>query len=128
MILITGGAAQGKRTFAAERLGITEFADGGTALLDELMKAECVTDYQLAVKRLMEEGADPLAFTEKLCAEGKVRAVIMNEIGCGIVPIDRAERLWRENAGRCGCIIAANAGTVIRMVCGIPTAIKGELP
>lgn len=128
MIFITGGAAQGKRTFAAERLGIKEFTDGGTAPLDELMRAECVTDFQLAVKRLTEEGADPLAFTEKICTEGKTRVIIMNEIGCGIVPIDRAERFWRENVGRCGCIIAANAETVIRMVCGIPTAIKGELP
>ena len=128
MILITGGAAQGKRTFAEKKLGITRFTDCGEASFEELMLAECVTDYQLAVKRLTDEGSDPVAFTERLCREGKLKAVIMNEIGCGIVPIDKGERLWRENTGRCGCIIAASADVVIRMVCGLPSVIKGELP
>ena len=49
----------------------------------------------------------------------------MDEIGCGIVPMEKSERVWRENAGRCGCIIAANSVKVIRIVCGIPDIIKG---
>ena len=128
MIFITGGAAQGKRTFAREKLGINVFSDGAAAQYEELFGAVCITDYQLLVRRLMNEGTDPAAFTERLCAEGKLSAVIMNEVGCGIVPIEKDERLWRENCGRCGCILAEKADAVIRMVCGIPTVIKGELP
>ena len=128
MIFITGGAAQGKRTFARERLGITVFTDGAAAGYDEISAARCITGYQLLVRRLMNDGEDPAAFTEKLCAEGKLSAVIMDEVGCGIVPIDKDERIWRENCGRCGCIIAEKADAVIRMVCGIPAVIKGEMP
>lgn len=128
MIFITGGTAQGKRRFAAERLGLTNFSDGEKAAYEALTASQVITDYHKLVRRLMNDGADPVAFTEKLCTSGGLTAIIMDEVGCGIVPVDKDERLWRENCGRCGCMIAAKADTVIRMVCGIPTAIKGELP
>ena len=128
MIFITGGISQGKRTFAVKALGITGFTSGADASPGQVLSAECVTDYQLFVRRLMNTDTDPEAFTKRLCGESKITAVIMNEIGCGIVPINKEERLWRETAGRCGCILAAHADTVVRMVCGIPTVIKGELP
>ncbi|MCR5122588.1 MAG: bifunctional adenosylcobinamide kinase/adenosylcobinamide-phosphate guanylyltransferase [Ruminococcus sp.] len=128
MIFIIGGTAQGKRLFAAECLGMTDFSDGGKASYEALMDSEVIVDYHKLVRRLMNDGFDPVTFTENLCSNDKPTAIIMDEVGCGIVPIDKDERIWRENCGRCGCIIAANANTVIRMVCGIPTAIKGELP
>ena len=53
------------------------------------------------------------------------RVIVMDEVGSGIVPMEKADRLWREACGRCGCMIAARADRVIRLVCGIPTIIKG---
>ena len=50
----------------------------------------------------------------------------MNEIGCGIIPLEKSERKWREITGRAGCIIAERAETVYRVCCGIATVIKGE--
>ena len=52
----------------------------------------------------------------------------MDEIGCGIVPIEKTERMLRELTGQCGCIIAEHADCVIRMTCGVPAVLKGELP
>lgn len=128
MIFITGGTAQGKHSFASERLGMTRFSDGGNDSYEAICAAEVITDYHKLVRRLMNDGKDPVGFTERLCSEGRQAAIIMDEVGCGIVPIEKQERLWRENCGRCGCIIAEKADTVIRMVCGIPTLLKGELP
>ena len=34
---------------------------------------------------------------------------------------------WRERAGRLGCALAARADVVVRMTCGIPQVIKGNL-
>ena len=53
--------------------------------------------------------------------------VICSETGCGIVPLDKKERLAREATGRLMCALAAEADTVVRMICGIPQVIKGEI-
>lgn len=127
MVMITGGAHQGKRAFAEEALGISEahITDGRKCPFDEAVNAACITNYHELVRRL---GDDCAAFTEELCQRNSSAVIIMDEIGCGIVPMEKSERVWRENVGRCGCIIAAKAETVVRMVCGIPTVIKGSMP
>lgn len=124
MILITGGAFQGKREFAKTRFGLSEndIIDGGKCSISELANARYICNYELAVKRMIAEKNDPLKFTEKLDCE----IVIMNEIGCGIIPLEKSEREWREITGRAGCILADRAETVIRVCCGIPAIIKGE--
>ena len=44
-----------------------------------------------------------------------------------VVPLDAQERAWREAVGRMSCELASQAETVVRMVCGIPVVLKGEL-
>lgn len=50
--------------------------------------------------------------------------VISNEIGSGIVPIDKKDRLWREQTGRMLTKIASQADEVYRVFSGIPQKIK----
>lgn len=128
MIMITGGAYQGKRQYAAEKLNITQMLDGAECDISSVTKTVCIYNYHMLVKRLMKQGIEPIAFTQRFCTENPDSAVIINEIGCGIIPMEKEDREWRENVGRCGRIIAEHSHSVIRMVCGIPTAIKGELP
>ncbi len=125
MVMVTGGAYQGKTAYAMRKFGLAEndVADGSAASREALKNARCISNYQELVRRL---GDDSIAFTEELCRCNRKAVVIMDEIGCGIVPVDKSERVWRENVGRCGCIIAANSDTVVRMVCGIPAVIKGD--
>lgn len=127
MIMITGGAFQGKREYAKKRFGFfdEDILNGGNCELEAVLTAKCVTDYQLAVKHLLEENADPEEFTRRLCRENSGAVIIINEIGGGIIPLEKSERIWREETGRSGCIIAENSCEVIRLVCGIPTKIKG---
>ena len=100
MILITGGAFQGKKDFA-ESFG-----------LDNIMY-----DFHLLVRNC--ENIDILM--EK--AE-KSSVVVSDDIGCGIVPLDKEDRLWRERTGRCLCILAQKAEKVYRVSMGIPVRIK----
>ncbi|MBQ2910721.1 MAG: bifunctional adenosylcobinamide kinase/adenosylcobinamide-phosphate guanylyltransferase, partial [Clostridia bacterium] len=51
---------------------------------------------------------------------------IADEIGCGIIPLEKSDRIYREALGRFLCDLAAISDTVIRVTCGIPTFIKGE--
>jgi len=125
MVMVTGGAYQGKTLYAIGSLGISaeDIIDCANCDITDVLNARCITNYHKLVRRL---GDKCISFTEELCRCNQSAVVIIDEIGCGIVPIERSERVWRENVGRCGCIIAANSDKVIRVVCGIPTFIKGE--
>lgn len=127
MIMITGGAYSGKKAYAKERFGFSdeEILNGGECPPEAVFTAKCIADYQFLVKRLLEEKQDAQAFTERLCKENPNAVVIMNEIGAGIIPLEKSERVWREETGRAGCLIAANSCEVIRLTCGIAANIKG---
>ncbi len=128
MIMITGGAFSGKKDYAKKRFGFSdeEILNGENCSLEAVFSAKCIADYQLIVKRLLEENADVQTFTERLCKEDPNAIVIINEIGAGIIPLEKSDRIWREETGRSGCLIARNSSEVIRLACGIPTTIKGE--
>ena len=78
---------------------------------------------QLLTRRMLEQGKSPAELLPALI--GKV--VICDELGCGIVPVDRADEDWRESTGRLCCDLAAQADRVILVRCGISRTIKGEL-
>lgn len=124
MVMITGGAYQGKIAYVTQNFGIaeTDIADGALCDLNTLKTARCISNYHVLVKRL---GDDCIAFTQELCRVNTGSVIIIDEIGCGIVPLEKSERVWRENVGRCGCIIASASETVVRVVCGVATVIKG---
>lgn len=49
---------------------------------------------------------------------------VTNEVGMGIVPENRASRLYRDLVGRCNQIIAESADQVTMVVSGIPFNLK----
>lgn len=108
----------------ARSIGITDFCDGASAGLDRNWNCSCINNYQLLVKRQLEAGLDPVREAERLIDECPEIVIISTEIGCGIVPMEKSERLWREAVGRVCCLLAEKSSRVIRLVCGIPTIIK----
>ena len=50
--------------------------------------------------------------------------LVTNELGYGVVPVDRFDREYREKTGRVCCEIAKQATEVHRVICGIGTVIK----
>lgn len=127
MKLIIGGAWQGKQAYVKEVLGIKEeILDGKTCSMEECCKAACVRNYHLFVKRMLEQGEDPLERTAYLAEKNPKVVVIINEIGAGIIPLEREERIWREWAGRTGCYLAEQSELVVRIQCGLPVIIKDK--
>ena len=51
---------------------------------------------------------------------------VTNEVGMGIMPENALARKYRDLAGRCNQVIAAGAGTVTLVVCGVPLHLKKE--
>ena len=125
MMLMIGGAYEGKTEYA-EAVGISDICNGETAGFDEIKKHKCVKKYQKLVKMQLESGLDPLIEAEKLFDECPDIVIISTEIGCGIVPIEKSERIWRETVGKVCCFIAAKSEKVIRISCGIASVIKGN--
>lgn len=109
MILIVGGAYQGKKEYAVKEFG-NEY--------------EIVFDYHLRVREQLKEGKDIYKEAERLISENDKIVITSDELGCGIVPVDAFEREWREKNGRLNCFLAERAKSVIRVICGTGVKIK----
>lgn len=127
--MIIGGAFQGKTPFAKEHFGLSdeEIIDGEICDYNAAIKAKCVKKFHALVRRIVEENGNVSEYVERLCRENPNAVIITNEIGSGIIPLEKSERIWREQVGKAGCIIAKNSELVVRIYCGIPEVIKGEL-
>lgn len=152
MILVTGGMAQGKREFA-HRLAPSSgsWTDGSTVDWDTFMSSQFCFHFHAFVRRVLErktgpdrEERDAARFScretglwtagelmqmedrlvESLFAGNYGKILITDEIGCGIVPVDPFERMYREETGRICCRIAAGSKEVWRVCCGLGQRIK----
>ena len=124
MILVVGGIASGKRTFARS-LGFSddEMADGVLDARPVVLNAQELVRGGDDSKgdELGGKGPLPEGLVDALAEKQLVACV---EVGSGVVPLDRGERIWRERAGRLSCELTQRADRVVRMVCGIPIDLK----
>lgn len=130
MELFIGGRSQGKFNYVRNiHPEISLILDGENMDLDEkalenIKEPFILNHFHVLVKRLLEEDIDAYDFTEKLINLSPNSVIISNEIGNGIVPIEKSERTWRETTGRLQCMMAARADTVVRVYCGLGEKIK----
>ena len=110
MIFITGPMFSGKRDAARQLLHCS----------DAELASRCVFEAQ----NLAADCKDLEALADEL---SRFEAVTASEVGGGVVPLDPNEREARERAGRLACLLAKRADTVVRVFCGIPRVIKGEI-
>ena len=73
----------------------------------------------------MQESVDVEQQLETLLRHGDGLIVISDEVGNGVVPVDKDEREYRERVGRCLIRIAEAASRVERIMCGLGQRIKG---
>ena len=138
MILIVGGAFQGKTEFARKQFGLDPelIADGAVWRETEAEKeaspgtepdsGRCagIRSYQLRIREQLKKGLDPGEELRRLIAEDPGILIIADEIGNGLIPMEREERDYREAVGRTLCLAAQEADEVWRVICGIGQRIK----
>ena len=112
MIFITGPLYAGKQEYICSALG---WSNADFSLYG-------VRD----VQDLALNAIDLSVLADALSTEYQV--VIATELGGGVVPIDTTERAKREAAGRLACLLSERADVVIRVCCGLPQVLKGQLP
>ena len=108
MILVIGGRGSGKRAWTARHLGLTP----------EEMETACRPGGTVLCNLQDWESLPPL---EELLNK---QAVICDEIGCGLVPMDAFERKYRADTGRIMTALAESAEGVDRVVCGIGARLR----
>lgn len=118
MILLIGGAGQGKLAYALEKTGCTA--------------EDVARDPESAKQRPILAGlADwvkdhPEGTLDELLSVNPGVVILCDEVGCGVVPVCREERAWREAVGRLCCELAKKADRVERIFCGLSMTLKGE--
>ncbi len=140
MILIVGGAWQGKLAFAldlAKKMDPTDapewknkkkeeykIAEGSRDSFDAAVKCRIIHGLHAYIRRLLKEGKNVEDFLSAVRQQNPHVIITSNELGCGIVPVDPLDREWREVSGRASVSLARTSEEVYRMVCGIASQIK----
>jgi len=125
MVLIFGGAYQGKLAYALERFRLPEndvfFCSETNA---DVPNGKIVYEIDKWILALVRADVDAAEKIEQLAADNPNAIIICNDISCGIVPIDPILRKWREEAGKAIGRLAQYSEETVRLFCGIPTRIK----
>lgn len=124
MILVTGGGFQGKTEYACGTFQIAkeEAADGMTCSLEAIYETKLLYHFHEYIRRCMEQ--DQELDLDELEKQNPGIVLVTNELGYGVVPIDKFDRAYREKTGRVCCQVAKRAEEVHRVVCGIGMVIK----
>lgn len=137
MEFVIGGAYQGKKEYCKDTYQAKEEAcfycreeEPVSTLLNWISQNDkagnrFIFDLHLWVRACQKENLDACALLQdKMDSILGDTIITMDEVGQGIVPIDRIDRDYREAVGQCGKLLAGEAKKVTRVFCGLPQAIK----
>ena len=116
MILIIGGAYQGKLSWAVSEYDLKDNEILDLAEEDPLPGFRCYTHFEDLTRRCEDISRWLPLFKDAV--------VISRELGCGVVPMDAEERVWRERHGVLLKKIASGSDSVVRIFCGFPEVLK----
>ena len=124
MILVIGGAFQGKQAFARQLCGTEGWADGRICKEEEIDSCRGMLYFHEYIRNRLTEGQDCTGLAGHIARNNPGIVLVADELGCGVVPVDAFDRRYRETAGRVCTGLAAEAEAVYRVVCGIGVRIK----
>ncbi|MDY4606137.1 bifunctional adenosylcobinamide kinase/adenosylcobinamide-phosphate guanylyltransferase [Clostridium tertium] len=129
MILVFGGAYNGKLSFVKEKFNISDEEILTLNNIDDLeidFSKKVINKFQNLTYKMSLENQDPLKYILENESLFKDKIIISDDICEGIVPLKKEDRIWRENTGKCLQYLSKNSKEVYRVFCGIPMVIKDE--
>ena len=128
MILIFGGAYQGKLDWAKKEYHIKEEeiffctaeAKEKEALPGIDLDAHVIYSLESFTLDCVRKGIEAKDYMRKNRDRLENKIIICTDISQGVVPRQKEQRDWREMTGRVMNYLAAEADEVIRIVCGLP--------
>lgn len=128
MELYVGGISQGKLKFVLQKKGITYsnklISEGADCIVEDMLLKPIINQFHQFIRRLLNDNCDVEEFIDKLIMVNPSVIIICNEVGYGIVPTDKEDRVYREVVGRSCCKLAEHADIVERIICGMGQRIK----
>ncbi|MDU5263121.1 MAG: bifunctional adenosylcobinamide kinase/adenosylcobinamide-phosphate guanylyltransferase [Clostridium celatum] len=124
MVLVFGGAYNGKLDFVKEQFNVSEddIFYCGVNEIDFSKKVICGL-HKFTYNNILKE-INSLQYIKENINLFKDKIIIADEISSGIVPLKKEDRMWREETGRCLQYLSKESSCVYRIFCGIPTIIK----
>ena len=120
MILIIGGAHQGKLEFAKETFGLKE-EDINICTPGEIdFSKRCI----YGIEEFTWGHPDPKAYFREHREAWEDSILILRDVFCGVVPMDPETRLWRQKTGRLAQYLSKEAKQVSRIFCGLEQRLK----
>ncbi len=125
MILIFGGAYQNKTDFTKDQFNFKQDDIYCCSTETEIDYDYPVIDkLHLFVLGMVQRGADPIDYIMKHMDELEDKIIISDDISCGIVPLGKDMRLYRDQLGKIMQLLSREANEVYRVFCGLGDKIK----
>lgn len=122
MVLIIGGAYQGKTEYAKKTYSLQDADIFTCENMDIDPNARVIRHLERFALACVRAGKEPAEVLNAIDLSDKI--LICEDISCGVVPMDAVEREWREAVGRMNAMLAAKAERVTRLFCGLPLELK----
>jgi len=128
MELYVGGSSQGKLSYVLRKYNMDKsqvtIAEGSLCNEEDLFTYKIINHFQEYIARLLEDEKDIGEFIKMLLEKNPEVIILCNEVGYGIVPMDKKDRVYREEVGRCLCRLAKEAVLFERIVGGFGMRLK----
>lgn len=127
MELYIGGLAQGKLHYVLSQKKYLKnpiICDGTTATEAELYNADIINHFHLFIQKQLQSAQNVDTLPSKLLLKNPYVTIICNEVGSGVVPMEKADRIYREKVGRICHELAKRSQKVVRIQCGLGTILK----
>ena len=125
MELIIGGAFQGKTAFVKENFGIS---DEDITVCDKdsepCFDKKCIAHLERFSYWCVEHGFEPSEYFYEHAENLSDKIIVCDDISCGVVPINKTERAWREANGRLLIKLSKDSEHVTRVFCGLSQRLK----
>lgn len=124
MVLIIGGAYQGKLDYAKAAFSIADdevFACDGVEID---FSRRCIYRIEEFTLACVLENNDPTEYFRSRREMWKDSILICQDIFCGVVPLGAEIRAWRQATGRLCRYLSGEAAQVSRLFCGLEQRLK----
>lgn len=125
MILIIGGAYQGKHDYVKQAFSVAEeefISCSEEKPLD--FSGRCLEHLERFALYCVKNGLDAVELFRSGKEAWNDMILICDDISCGVVPLSAESRAWREMTGRLCIYLSGEAAHVERIFCGLPLSLK----
>lgn len=125
MIIVFGGAFQGKTEFAKNKFNLSDSDVCDCAKSADIdFEKKIIAHIEKFILRLIQNEESVFDYFEENHDKFSDKIIICEDVCCGVVPIDKQLRLYRDNVGKQMQIFCREASEVYRVFCGLGEKIK----